>query len=127
MATTRHASQPDPVDELRLTDDGLEVPEGLVGYTGAVEVVKPNISKTVYYSEPGVAEIDREMVVFPTTGNAQRTGVPPGYVRIQGDLYEIVDDRDLDECPHCESEKVAACDTPVFCYGCDTTLEEVTN
>lgn len=112
------------IPELRLTDDGLEAPEHLVGRTGQIKVEKPDITMTLSYTGDGVRKVDPELVTFPPTG-ADSTDVPEGHVRIQGTLYRIRDDRDLSECPHCGSDKVSACDDPSKCYTCDTVLEEV--
>lgn len=110
------------IPTLSLTDDGLEAPTGLVGRTGQVTVEKPEITMTMTFSGDGIREFEPELAAFPTT-DKDPANVPEEHIRIDGTLYRIVDDRDLNECPHCGSDKVAACDDPPKCYGCDTTLE----
>lgn len=108
---------------LELTGDGLEAPEHIVGEVGVVTVEKPHLTMEIEFVEP-VREIEPELTAFPPTGkNSPDSSVPEGHLRIDGVLYEIKDARDLSECPHCGSDKVAAVDDPPKCYGCDTTLE----
>ncbi|QCC57252.1 hypothetical protein [Natrinema thermotolerans] len=109
---------------LSLTDDGLEAPDSLVGRTGQVTVEKPEITMTMTFSGEGVREYEPELAAFPTT-DKEPDNVPEEHIRIDGTLYRIVDDRALNECPHCGSDKVAACDVPPKCYGCDTVLKEI--
>lgn len=104
--------------KVRLVDDGLEVPDELVGRTGQIKVEKPEISMTMSYVGDGVQEIDQNMVVFPPT-DKDPINVPEGHVRIDGQIYEVVDDREINECLECGSDKVAPCDDPVKCYDCD--------
>jgi hypothetical protein len=108
---------------LRLTDEGLETPGHLVGETGQIEVQKPEIKMTFTYTGDGVSEFS-ELVNFPPT-EKDPVYCPEGHVRIRGTLYEIVDDRDLNECPHCGSDKVSAADDPARCYTCETDIRGV--
>lgn len=109
--------------KLALTDDGVEVPDYLVGRTGVVTVEKPHLQMDITYVGDGVAKYDKELVTFPTTGKTGNPRIPEGHVRIDGTLYEIVDERTFSECPKCGSDKVSSCDDPVICYGCDTELD----
>ena len=108
--------------KVRLTDKGLETPEHLIGRTGTVRVEKPEIPMELQYINDGVQEYDTNLLTFPPT-DKDPINCPEGHVRIDGTLYEVVDDRDLNECPHCGSDKVSACGDPPKCYGCDTYLE----
>ena len=110
------------VPQLALTDEGLEAPEHLVGATGVITVEKPHLQMDITYVGDGVSEYDDHLTAFPTTG---KTGydIPEGHIRIQGTLYEIVDERILNECPECGSDKIPAGSDDPKCYNCDKKLE----
>lgn len=110
------------VPQVQLVDDGLVTPEHLVGKTGVVRVEMPEISIEYTYQGDGVQEIS-ELLVFPPT-DKEAVNLPNGYVKIQGQLYEVVDDRELNECPHCESDKIDATADDPKCYDCDQYVEE---
>lgn len=107
---------------LRLLDEGLEMPDHLVGKQGVVELEKPDITMEATFDGP-IPEISTA-TVFPTTGKSSPS-VPDGHIRIDGDLYEIIDERELNECPHCGSDKVDATGDPPRCYTCDEYISEV--
>lgn len=109
------------VPQVRLVDGGLVTPDHLVGQTGVVRVEMPDIEIEYTYGGDGVQEIS-ELVVFPPT-DKEPVNLPEGYVRIQGTLYEVVDDRDLNECPHCGSDKVDATADDPKCYDCDQYVD----
>lgn len=110
-------------ERLVLTDDGVRTPDRLVGRTGVVTVEKPNLTMEITFSGD-VREVEPELLSFPPTGEDHRGfAIPEGHVRINGWLYEVVDERELNECPHCGSDKVAAHDDPPKCYGCDRMLD----
>lgn len=108
------------VEQLRLTDDGLETPKHLVGRTGRVRVEKPTIEMTFTYKGDGVQEYSELLTFLPSeSGNGD---VPKDHARIEGTLYEIVDDRTVQECPECGSDSVSI-DPPHKCYGCDVVVD----
>jgi len=108
--------------KVRLTDKGLETPDHLVGRTGQIKVEKPEITMTLSYVADGVQEYDRNLVSFPPT-DKDPINVPEGHVRIDGTLYEVVDDRELNECPNCGSDKIPAGSDEPKCYTCDTEID----
>ncbi|ELZ84418.1 hypothetical protein C453_12766 [Haloferax elongans ATCC BAA-1513] len=110
------------IQTLALTDEGLETPSHVVGKTGVVVVEKPHMKIEFTYSGDGVQEYS-ELTVFPTTGKSGNGDVPEGHIKIQGRLYKIEDERDVDECPHCGSDKVSSTDDAYRCYTCDTDFE----
>ena len=123
----RPMSSDDGTERLRLTDEGVDTPTRLVGRTGKITVEKPNLRMDITFKGK-VREIEPELLTFPTTGEKYRGfDIPERHVRIEGRLYEIVDERDLNECPHCGSDKVAAHDEPPKCYACDRTLQAGTD
>ncbi|MCL9818352.1 hypothetical protein [Natronocalculus amylovorans] len=108
---------------IRMTNKGVEVPEDLIGRTGTVVVVHADLVVRLQYASDGIQEYDRNLIAFPPTDNdVEHPMVPNGHLRIDGKLYRVIDDRDLDECPECGSDQVAAWDIPPKCYGCDTVL-----
>jgi len=110
--------------QVTLTDDGVEAPKHVVGRTGVVTVETPSIQMDITFAEP-CREIEPELFTFPPTGEDQQGyDIPEGHVKIGGRLYEVIDGRDLDECPHCGSDKVAACDTPQRCYSCEQVIDD---
>jgi len=114
-------------DQLVLTDGGVKTPESLVGRTGEVTVEKPNLQMDITFSGE-IREVEPELLTFPPTGEKYRGyDIPEGHVRIEGRLYEVVDERDLNECPHCGSDKIAAHDDPAKCYGCDRYVDTATD
>lgn len=113
----------DDVPQLALTDDGVEAPEHLIGQTGVITVEKPHLEMDLHYVGDGVSEYDTELVTFPTTGKTGNSRIPEGHVRIEGTLYELVDERILDECPDCGSDKIPAGSDDPKCYDCDKELE----
>lgn len=110
------------VPTLRLTDEGLETPEHLVGATGVITIEKPDLKMGATFRGDGVPEYS-ELTVFPPTNPDNEQFCPEGCVRINGKLYEVIDDRDLNECPHCGSDSVDATGDPPKCYDCETELE----
>lgn len=110
-------------ERLVLTDDGPVTPDHLVGRTGLVTVEKPNLTMEITFTG-NVREVEPELLTIPPTGEKYRGySIPEGHVKIEGRLYEVVDERDLDECPHCGSDKVSAHADPPKCYTCETSLE----
>lgn len=107
--------------KVRLTDEGLETPDPLIGRTGVVTVTTPELQMDFTYGGDGVQEYS-ELLTFPPTDKESHY-VPEGHARIDGVLYEVVDDRELNECPECGSDKVDATGDPPRCYTCDTYLE----
>ncbi len=111
-------------DQLVLTDDGVDTPDRLVGRTGTITVEKPGLAMDMTFTAGGVRETEPELLTFPPTGEQYRGyDLPEGHVRIDGRLYEVVDERDLSECPHCGSDRVAAHDLPPRCYACERDIE----
>jgi len=111
-------------DQLVLTDAGVDTPDRLVGRTGKITVEKPSLTMDMSFSGDGIRATEPELLTFPPTGEKYRGyDLPEGYVRIDGRLYEVIDERDLSECPHCGSDKVAAHDSPPRCYGCEQDLD----
>lgn len=119
----RPGSEQEEVPQVRLTDDGLETPDHLVGVTGSVQVELPEIKMTQNYTGDGVPEYS-ELLVFPTTDKDSEF-VPEGHARIAGTLYDVVDDRDTNECPECGSDKIDVLADPVVCYDCAEDPVEV--
>jgi hypothetical protein len=115
----RTAEQEAP--KLRLTDEGVDTPEELVGRAGTVVVEKPEIQMEMHFTGDGIQKPSTQLLTFPPT-DKDPIRVPEGDARIDGTFYEDVYERDLNECPHCGSDKVAAHDEPPKCYGCDRTL-----
>lgn len=105
-------------DAVRLTDRGLETPDHLIGRTGQVKVEKPDIAMTFTFTGEGVPEYS-ELVSFPPTDPRVEENVPEGYVRIAGEVYEVVDERTFNTCPECGSDKV----TETRCYTCDVEFD----
>jgi len=119
------SSESESLPQLRLTDEGLEAPEHLVGATGTVVVEKPNLTMEMEYFGSGVSEFDEHLLGFPTDDDEPCGDVPPGCVKIQHTLYEVVDDRTITECPECGGTGVSPRTSPVHCFTCDTDLPEV--
>jgi len=105
-------------ETLRLTDEGLEVPDDLVGTTGTVRVEKPSIKMNVSFTGSGAKAFSDHLLSFPTDEDEQLGDVPPGSVRIAGTLYEVIDDRSIQQYPECRSSSVSAQDDPRHCYTC---------
>jgi hypothetical protein len=101
---------------LELTDQGLETPKRFIGYSGQVTLHLPDIKMQATVRE--LPEYN-ELVVFPQTDKDGHNDVPERHVRFGGHLYEIVDNREVDECPECGSDSVDATADPVKCYDCE--------
>ena len=109
---------------IRMTNKGVEVPEDLIGRTGTVVVVHAGLVVKLQYVNDGIQQYDTNLIAFPPTDNdIKHPVVPNGHLRIDGQLYRVIDDRDLDECPECGSDQIAAWDNPPKCYGCDTVFK----
>lgn len=96
--TWRSGTEPG-VETIRMTEDGLVMPEELVGYAGQMVVEWPSEKmqkQTISLVDPGIPEVCDYICrgIMPSEEDAN--GVPGGHLRINGTLYEIEDDRSRD-------------------------------
>lgn len=85
-------------DTIRMTDDGLVMPEELVGYTGEMVVEWPSekMQKQILtLVNPGIPEVCDYICRGVIPNEDAANGVPGGHLRINGVLYEIEDARYL--------------------------------
>lgn len=83
-------------ETIRMTDDGLVMPEELVGTTGTLTVEWPSEkmqSQTLQLVEPGIPEVCSYICRGVMPPETAANDVPGSHLRIGGTLYEIVDDR----------------------------------
>jgi len=93
-----------PDDELKLTDDGLEMPKFLKGYVGEFEIRTPNITGELETSDAGLPEddyFDGMIAAYPNEGD-YHGDLREGLLAISTDtrretVYEIIDERTEDE------------------------------
>lgn len=89
------------VETIPMTDDGLEMPDELVGFTGNLVVEWPSEklqTQTMTIQEPGVSEVWNGICRGVMPSETAANGVPGGHLRIDGTLYEIEDERtEVDE------------------------------
>lgn len=99
------SDEPRDGGKLRLTDDGLEMPEMLRGYKGQFEVRTPQITAQLNTSEEGLPDTDfydDVFAVYPEAGD-YNDHIEEGQmvVSVRGGVpdtkFEIVDERTEDE------------------------------
>jgi hypothetical protein len=89
-----------PDATLRLTDDGLELPEVLKGYVGEFQIRTPKVTGTFETTDAGLPDgdfYDGVIAVFPDAG-AYHGDLDAGMMAISTDehretVYEIIDER----------------------------------
>lgn len=77
-----------------MTDDGLVMPDHLVGFVGNLVVEWPNENlqkQIITFVEPGVSEVCEGICRGVMPSETDANGVPGGCLRINGDLYRIDD------------------------------------
>lgn len=89
-------SETESVESIRMTDEGLEMPEELVGFTGQLTVKWPNEKiSTVRHrvKGDGIPEVCHWICRGLMPSEEAANGVPGGHLQINGTLYEIEDAR----------------------------------
>lgn len=85
-------------ETIRMTNDGLMLPEEIVGFVGTMEVEWPSETmqmQRISIVDPGIPEVCDYICrgVMPSEDDAN--GVPGGHLRINGTLYQIEDARSV--------------------------------
>lgn len=104
MSETTATAEPD--DTLRLTDEGLEMPEFLKGYSGSFRVRTADVTGDMETTDAGLPETefyDGVIAVYPDDDGDYNPDLASGLMAISTpehgeEIYEIVDERtDADE------------------------------
>lgn len=85
------------IETLRMTNEGLEMPEELVGFVGDLVVEWPSEKmkkQIITVADPGVPEVWDGICRGVMPSETAANGVPGGHLRIDGELYEIEDGRE---------------------------------
>jgi hypothetical protein len=90
---------------LRLTDDGIEMPEFLKGYTGSFTLRTADITGTYQTSESGMPEtdfFDGPIAVYPADDGDYNSDLAAGFMAIGTpehgeEIFEVVDERDEED------------------------------
>ena len=101
-----------PEATLRLTDDGLKMPEFLCGYVGEFTIRTPGVTGEFETAEAGLPDVeffDGVIAVYPDPGE-YHGDLEAGTMGISTDehretVYEIVDERTEDEAVAAEAEE----------------------
>ena len=98
--TPESVSTTSPDATLRLTDDGLELPEVLKGHVGTFQIRTPRRTGTFETTDAGLPDVDfydGVIAVFPDAGT-YHGDLDAGMMAISTDghretIYEIIDER----------------------------------
>lgn len=90
---------------LRLTDDGLEMPEFLKGYVGTFQIRTADITGEFTTTDSGLPETDfydGVIAVYPDDDGDYNPELEPGLLAISTpehgeEIFEIVDETEADE------------------------------
>lgn len=84
---------------IEMTDDGLVMPDELVGFAGILVVEWPSESlqqQRISVVNDGVPKVCEWICRGVMPSGMDANGVPGGHLRFNGDLYEIADQRSTD-------------------------------
>lgn len=82
---------------IEMTDDGLVMPDELVGFTGTLVVEWPSESmqrQRISVVNDGIPEVCEWICRGVMPSDTDANGVPGGHLRINGDLYKITDNKE---------------------------------
>ena len=87
------------IETVPMTDDGLVMPDELVGFTGRLVVEWPSDKmqkQIINLVDPGLPEVCEDICRGVMPSESAANGVPGGHLRINGSLYKIEDRRSVE-------------------------------